>query len=51
MVPGTSKVYPKTVDYPDEWANCYHVMLDTDELVTVRRDEVEFDGSSTIRRN
>ena len=25
-----SNVYQRTVDYPDEWANAYHVMLDTD---------------------
>ena len=24
----------------DEWANGYHVMVDTEELVTVRRDQV-----------
>lgn len=36
-----SNVYQRTVDYPDEWANGYHVMLDTDELVTVRWDQVE----------
>ena len=26
-----SNVYQGTVDYPDEWAIGYHVMLDTDE--------------------
>ena len=36
-----SNVYQKTVDYPDEWANGYHVMLDSKELVTVRWDQVE----------
>ena len=36
-----SNVYQKTVDYPDEWANGYHVMLDTEELATVRWDQVE----------
>ena len=36
-----SKVFQKTVDYPDEWSNGYHVMLDTEELVTVRWDQVE----------
>ena len=35
-----SNVYQKTMDYPDEWANGYHVMLDADELVTVRWDQV-----------
>jgi hypothetical protein len=34
-------VYQKTVDYPDGWANGYHVMLDSEELVTVRWDQVE----------
>ena len=33
-----ANVYQKTVDDLDEWANGYHVMLDTDELVTVRYD-------------
>ena len=36
-----SNVYQRTVDYPGEWANGYHVMLDTDELVTVRWDQME----------
>jgi ribosomal protein L24 len=36
-----ANVYQKTVDYPDEWANGYHVMLDTEKLVTVRWDQVE----------
>ena len=36
-----ANVYQKTVDYPDEWANGYHVMLDTEELVTVGWDQVE----------
>ena len=36
-----ANVYQKSVDYPDEWANGYHVMLDTDELVTVWWDQVE----------
>lgn len=31
-----ANVYQRTVDYPDEWANGHHIMLDTDELVTVR---------------
>ncbi len=35
-----SNVYQRTVDYPDEWANGYHVMLDTEKLVTVRWDQV-----------
>ncbi len=36
-----SNVYQRTVDYPDEWANGFHVMLDTGVLVTVRCDQVE----------
>ena len=35
-----ANVYQKTADYPNEWSNGYHVMLDTDELVTVRWDQV-----------
>ena len=33
-------MFQRTVDYPDELANGYHVMLDTEELVTVRCDQV-----------
>ena len=36
-----SNVFQRTVDYPDEWANGHHVMLDTEELVTVRWEQVE----------
>ena len=36
-----SNVFQRTVDYPDEFANGHHVMLDTEELVTVRWDRVE----------
>ena len=35
-----SNVYQRTMDYPDEWANGYHVMLDTEVLVTVRCGQV-----------
>ena len=35
-----SNVFQRTVDYPDEWANGLHIMLDTGELVTVRHDQV-----------
>ena len=35
-----ANVYQKTADYPDEFSNGYHVMLDTEELVTVRWDQV-----------
>ena len=37
-----SNVYQKTVDYPDEWADGHHVMLDTEELVTVRWEQVTY---------
>ena len=43
-----SNVYQKTVDYSDEWANGYHVMLDTEELVTVRADQVTSLRRTTI---
>ena len=36
-----SNVYQRTVDYPDELHNGFHVMLDTGELVTVRWEQVE----------
>ena len=36
-----SNVHQRTVDYPDEWANGHHVMLDTEVLVTVRWEQVE----------
>ena len=35
-----SNVYQKTVDYPDELANGFHVILDTEKLVKVRLDQV-----------
>jgi hypothetical protein len=31
-----SNVHQRIMDYPEEWANGYHVMLDTGYLVTVR---------------
>jgi hypothetical protein len=36
-----SNVYQRTVDYPDEWANGCRTMLDIEELVTVRMDQME----------
>ena len=33
-------MFQKTVDYPDEWSNGFHVMLDSEVLVTVRWDQV-----------
>ena len=35
-----SNVFQRTVDYPDELSEGFHVMLDTEELVTVRCDQV-----------
>ncbi len=50
-----SNVFQRTVDYPDEWANGHHVMLDTEEFVTVRHDQVKAllidgNGLETSRR-
>ena len=39
-----SNVFQRTVDYPDELANGFHVMLDSGELVTVRRNQVRARG-------
>ena len=33
-------VEEKTIDYLDEWSNGYHVILDSEVLVTVRWDQV-----------
>ncbi len=35
-----SAVFQRTVDYPDEFAPGYHVVLDDGKVVTVRRDQV-----------
>ncbi len=35
-----ANVYLKSEDYPDELANGFHVLLDSEELVTVRWDPV-----------
>ena len=40
-----ASVYQKIVDYPSEWSNGYNVMLDSEELVTVRWDQVEASNS------
>jgi hypothetical protein len=40
-----SNVYQRTVGYPDEYFNAHHVMLDTEELVTVRWEQVKAPGS------
>jgi len=42
-----SNVYLRTVDYPDEWHNGFHIWLDSEELVTVRREQV----TGAIRRS
>ena len=34
-----SNVYQRTVDWAEEFANGYHVMLDTEVLVTVRWEQ------------
>ena len=36
-----SNVYQRTADFPDDLANGHHIMLDTEELVTVRYEQVE----------
>ena len=36
-----SNVYQRTVDYPDEYHHGFHIMLDTEKLVTVRWEQVE----------
>ena len=36
-----SNVHQRPVDYPDEFANGHHVMLDNGEPVTVRWGQVE----------
>ena len=34
-------MYQRTVDYPEEFHNGHHVMMDTEVLVTVRWEQVE----------
>ncbi len=47
-----SNVYQRTVDFPDEWFNGHHIMLDTEELVTVRWEQVERHCQSrSVKRN
>ena len=41
-------MHQKTVDYPGEWANGYHAMLDTGELVTVFGAEQVFTTVNTL---
>ena len=35
-----SNVFQRTVDFPDEWANGHHVMLDSEKLITVSWEQV-----------
>ena len=35
-----SNLYQRTADFPDELANGYHIMLDTEVVVTVRCSQV-----------
>ncbi len=35
-----SAVFQRTVDYPDEFAPAYHVILDNEGVVTVRWNQV-----------
>jgi len=35
-----SAVFQRTVDYPDEYAPGYHVMLEVGQVVTLRWDQV-----------
>ncbi len=39
-----SNVYQRTADFPDELNNGFHIWLDTEELVTVRWEQVEPTG-------
>ena len=36
-----ANVHQRTADYPDELNNGFHVMLDSEELMTVRWEQVE----------
>jgi len=44
-----SNGYQKTVDYPDEFDNGFHVTLDTEELVTVRWYQVGNTAAYPVR--
>lgn len=35
-----SAVFQQTVDYPEDYAPAYHVILDTEKVVTVRLDQL-----------
>ena len=34
-------MYQQTLDYPDEFGNGFHVMLDGGVLITIQADQVE----------
>ena len=36
-----SNVHQRSADYPDDLYNGFHMMLDTEELVTVRWDQID----------
>ena len=40
-----SNVHQRTVNYPDELANGFHIMLDIGKLVTVRWKQVETEAT------
>ena len=42
-----SNVFQRTVDHPDGWANDRQVMLDSEELATVRWDRVKVCGCNS----
>ncbi len=43
-----ANVYQRTVDYPDELANGFHIMLDTGVLVMVRWEQVGMESSEWV---
>ena len=45
-----SNVYQRTVDYPDEFANGHHVMLDSEDLATLRWDRDAKEACAKIPR-
>lgn len=45
-----SAVFQRTVDYPNEYAQGYHVVLDDGKVVTVRWDQVQAQCPAALRR-
>ena len=39
-----ANVFQRTVDYPEEFAMGFHMVLDDETLITVRRDQVRVTG-------